>query len=44
VVRDLGLDSPQWDLIRAETHERRQAGPDGVEVTRMDSTVQARRV
>jgi SAM-dependent methyltransferase len=43
VVRDLKLDSGEWELLISEAHERIQNGPDGSPVTRIDSTVKARR-
>jgi SAM-dependent methyltransferase len=43
VVRDLKLDSGDWDLLICETHQRSQIGPDGRPAIRTDSTVKARR-
>jgi SAM-dependent methyltransferase len=43
VVRDLKLDSGEWDLLLSEAHERTQTGPDGRPAIRTDSTVKARR-
>jgi hypothetical protein len=43
VVRDLKLDSGEWELLISEAHERIQDGPDGRPATRIDSTVKARR-
>ncbi|MCP2335981.1 class I SAM-dependent methyltransferase [Actinomadura rupiterrae] len=43
VVVTLDLDADEWEVLRAEEHDRAQAAPDGTVMTRLDCTVKARR-
>jgi hypothetical protein len=43
VLASLALPPEEWEVLLAEEHERRQIGPDGDEITRMDNVVKARR-
>jgi SAM-dependent methyltransferase len=44
VHRDLGLPADVWEVLVAETSERRAAGPDGAPGTRPDGILKLRRV
>ncbi|WP_037570467.1 SAM-dependent methyltransferase [Phaeacidiphilus oryzae] len=44
VIRDLQLPEGDWEVLRAEEHERLQNDPDGNPTTRIDSTVKLRRL
>jgi SAM-dependent methyltransferase len=44
VVAGLGLEAGEWQVLRCETHDRVQKGPDGQPAHRTDSTVKVRRV
>ena len=44
VVAGLRLAEGEWEVLRCETHDRLQNGPDGVPAHRTDSTIKLRRV
>jgi SAM-dependent methyltransferase len=44
VVAGLCLAEGEWQVLRCETHDRLQNGPDGVPAHRTDSTIKARRL
>ena len=44
VVAELRLAEGEWEVLRAETHDRMQNGPDGQPTHRTDSTVKVRRL
>ena len=43
VVKLLGLDGPEWELLLSEGHDRHWTNPEGEAAVRQDSTVKARR-
>jgi hypothetical protein len=44
VVAGLRLEQGRWEVLRCETHDRVQNGPDGVPAHRTDSTIKVRRL
>ena len=44
VITGLRLAEGEWEVLRCETHDRLQNGPDGVPAHRTDSTIKLRRV
>jgi SAM-dependent methyltransferase len=44
VIAGLRLEQGEWEVLRSETHDRLQNGPDGAPTHRTDSTIKLRRL